>query len=173
MRLTEMQGALLLSQFARLPEQYERREQNAQFLDWELAQIPGITPQARDERVTGHAHHLYLMRYDAERFGGKDRGWFQKAMQAEGIPVSAGYTTPLYRMNAVLNERRKWAVLGREAGREVTCAASPEEEMCPVTERICGAEGLWMGQVTLLGDERDMGDIVTAAAKVQKAAARG
>src|SRR5688500_8213343 len=88
LRLTEMQGALLLSQFARLPEQYERRGQNAQFLDWELAQIPGITPPARDERVTGHAHHLYLMRYDAARFGGKARGWFLKAMQAEGIPAS-------------------------------------------------------------------------------------
>ena len=173
LRLTEMQGALLLSQFARLPEQYERREHNAQFLDWELAQVPGITPQARDERVTGHAHHLYVMRYDKERFGGKDRGWFLKAMQGEGIPASAGYTTPLYRMNAVINERRKWVELGRSAGKNVTCAASPDEEACPTTERICGEQGMWLGQTVLLGDERDMGDIVTAAAKVQKAASRG
>ena len=173
LRLTEMQGALLLSQFARLPEQYERRENNAQYLDWELAQVPGITPQARDERVTGHAHHLYVMRYDKARFGGKDRAWFLKAMQAEGIPASAGYTTPLYRMNAVINERRKWAEIGRAAGKDVTCAASPDEEACAVTERICGEQGMWFGQTVLLGDERDMGDIVTAAAKVQKAAARG
>jgi len=173
LRLTEIQGALLLAQLARLPEQYERREHNALFLDWELGQIPGLRPQARDERVTGHAHHLYMARYDASQFGGKDRAWFQKAMQAEGIPVSPGYTTPLYRMNAVINERRKWAELARAAGREVTCAATPEEEVCPVAERACGGEGVWLGQVTLLGDERDMVDIVTAAAKVQKAAARG
>ena len=33
LRLTEFQGALLLSQLERLPEQFERRERNARFLD--------------------------------------------------------------------------------------------------------------------------------------------
>ena len=173
LRMTEFQGALLLAQMERLDEQFERRERNARYLDRELAKVPGITPQARDERVTGHAHHLYVGRYDKSAFGGRDRAWFLKAMHAEGIPVSAGYTTPLYRMNAVIQERKKWADLAREAGRDVTCPASPEEEALPNTERACGEQGFWLGQTVLLAEEKDMADIVGAAAKVQRAAAHG
>jgi dTDP-4-amino-4,6-dideoxygalactose transaminase len=173
LRLTELQGALLLSQMERLEEQFERRERNARYLDRELAKVPGIMPQARDERVTGHAHHLYVFRYDKSAFGGRDREWFMKAMHAEGIPVSAGYTTPLYRMNAVIQERKKWADLARAAGREVTCPASPEEEALPNTERACGEQGVWLGQTVLLGEEKDMADIVEAAAKVQRATSQG
>lgn len=171
LRLTEFQAALLLAQFKRLPAQFERRERNARCLDRELARIPGIAPQARDERVTGHAHHLYCFRYDPAQWGGRDRAWFQRALRAEGIPVSPGYTTPLYRMNAIINERRKWADLARQAGREVTCPASTEDEALPVTERICGAQGNWFGQTLLLADESDMADVVTAVAKLRRAAA--
>ena len=118
LRLTEFQGALLLSQLERLPAQSDLRERNARYLDRELAAIPGITPQARDERVTGHAHHLYVLRFDGQAFGGHDRSWFLQALRAEGIPCSPGYTTPLYRMNAIVDERRKWAArLGPPAGR--------------------------------------------------------
>jgi dTDP-4-amino-4,6-dideoxygalactose transaminase len=173
LRLTEFQAALLLVGLERLPEQYERRERNARYLDEKLGEVPGIIPQARDERVTGHAHHLYLMRYDKTQFGGREREWFLKAMHAEGVPISAGYTTPLYRMNAVINERNKWAELAKAAGRGVAAPASPEEEACPVAERICGAEGAWMGQTVLLGEEGDMAEIVEAAAKIQSAASRG
>ncbi len=172
LRLAEFQGALLLSQLEKLPEQFERRERNARFLDRELAKVPGILPQAHDARVTGHAHHLYVFRYDQSAFGGRDRAWFVKAMHAEGIPVSPGYTTPLYRMNAVIEERRKWAELARAAGRKVTCPSSPEEEALPNAERACGEQGIWLGQTVLLGDERGMQDIVGAAAKVQRAAGR-
>ncbi len=171
--MTELQGALLLAGLERLPAQYDTRERNALYLDEHLGEVPGITPQARDERVTGHAHHLFLMRYDKTQFGGREREWFLKAMHAEGVPISAGYTTPLYRMNAVINERRKWAALAKAAGRDVSCPASPEAEACAVTERICGAEGAWMGQTVLLAEERDMADIVEAAAKIQQAASRG
>jgi dTDP-4-amino-4,6-dideoxygalactose transaminase len=169
LRMNEFQAALLLAQFERLPEQYERRERNALFLDRELSKIEGVYPQARDARVTGHAHHLYCFRYDPAAWGGRDRGWFHQALRAEGIPVSAGYTTPLYRMNAIVNERRKWAEMARQMGREVTCPASPDEEALPVTERICGAQGNWLGQSVLLGDEADMADIVTAFAKLRRA----
>ena len=39
----------------------------------------------RDERVTGHAHHLYCFRFDPAAWGGQTREWFRKAMAAEGI----------------------------------------------------------------------------------------
>jgi dTDP-4-amino-4,6-dideoxygalactose transaminase len=169
LRLTEFQGALLLSQFEKVPAEFEKREKSARYLDRELGEIPGLTPQARDERVTGHAHHLYVFSYDKTYFGGRERKWFLDAMAAEGIPCSAGYHTPLYRMNAVINERRKWAKIAQAAGRDVTCPASPDEEALPVAE-AAAAEGVWLGQTLLLGDESDMADVVAAARKVQRAA---
>ncbi|HEX2036730.1 MAG TPA: DegT/DnrJ/EryC1/StrS family aminotransferase [Chloroflexota bacterium] len=173
LRLTEFQGALLLSQMERLPQQFEHRERNARYLDLALAQVPGITPQARDERVTGHAHHLYLFRYDERAFGGRDRAWFLRALRAEGIPCSPGYTTPLYRMKAVIDERRKWAALAQAAGRAVDLPDSPDAEALPVTERACAGEGVWLTQSVLLGTEADMAQIVEAVAKVQRAASGG
>ncbi len=170
LRLTEFQGALLLTQLERLPAQYDVRDRNARWLDRELQGIPGITPQARDERVTGHAHHLYLFRYNRERFGGRDRDWFLRALRAEGIPCSPGYTTPLYRMKAIIDERRKWADLAGAVGRPVALPASPDDEALPVTERACAEEGVWLSQSTLLAGEGDMAQIVQAVAKVQRAA---
>jgi dTDP-4-amino-4,6-dideoxygalactose transaminase len=169
LRLTEFQAALLLAQFARLPEQFERREANARTLDRELGQIDGIHPQARDARVAAHAHHLYAFRYDPAAWGGRPRDWFLKALRAEGVPVSAGYTTPLYRMNAIVNERRKWADLARRAGIEVTCPTSPDDEALPVAERVCREQGAWLTQNLLLGEAADTADIVAAFAKLRRA----
>lgn len=136
------------SQLDRLPSQFDLREQNARVLDEGLATVRGFTPQARDERVTGHAHHLYVSRYDHTAFGGRPRAWFLSALRAEGIPCSPGYETPLHRMPAVLSERRKWAMLANECGRQVTCPDSPDEENLPVTDRAsreeeCGSVSLF------------------------------
>ena len=166
-RMTEIQGALLLSQLDRLPSQFDLREQNARVLDEGLATVRGFTPQARDERVTGHAHHLYVSRYDHTAFGGRPRAWFLSALRAEGIPCSPGYETPLHRMPAVLSERRKWAMLANECGRQVTCPDSPDEENLPVTDRASREEGVWFGQSVLLSDHRAMGQIIEAVSKIQ------
>jgi dTDP-4-amino-4,6-dideoxygalactose transaminase len=171
LRLTEFQAALLLAQFERFPAQFAARERNARFLDRELARIPGLAPQVRDDRVTGHAHHLYVVRYDKSHFGGREREWFLRAVRTEGIPCSPGYTTPLYRMRAVIDERRRWAEIARAAGGAVAVPATPDDESCPVTERACAGEGVWLTQATLLAGEADVAQIVEALAKVQRHAA--
>lgn len=99
---------------------------------------------------------------------GRDRAWYLEALRAEDIPCSAGYTTPLYGMNAVIDERRKWVDLARAAGRDVTCPDSPEDEALPVAEHACAREGLWLSQQVLLGDERDLQDAVDAVDAVAK-----
>lgn len=170
-RMTEIQGALLLSQLDRLPSQFDLREKNARILVEGLSTVRGFTPQARDERVTGHAYHLYVSRYDQTAFGGRPRAWFLSALRAEGIPCSPGYETPLHRMPAVLLERRKWAMLATECGRQVTCPESPEAEDLPVTDRASREEGVWFGQSVLLGDQCAMHHVVEAVAKIQAWAA--
>ncbi|MGB1717632.1 MAG: hypothetical protein ACPHO6_05725, partial [Candidatus Latescibacterota bacterium] len=38
---------------------------------------------------------------------------------------------------------------------------------CPVTERVCAEEAIWLTQNLLLGEESDITDIVTAIEKIQ------
>jgi len=161
-RMTEWQAAILLAQLNRAEEWAARRQANATYLAQRLSDIEGITPQRRDERVTEHAYHLFIFRYDAEGFGGLPRSQFLAALRAEGIPVAPGYT-PLYRANAVREGilRLRRFVEGREV--------AFQEPHCPVTERACTTEGAWLGQTVLLGTRQDMDDIVEAVAKVQRA----
>jgi dTDP-4-amino-4,6-dideoxygalactose transaminase len=63
LRMTEFQGALLLSQMARLEEQAARRDENAKYLTSLLKEIPGIVPARMYEGCTRNAYHLYMLRY--------------------------------------------------------------------------------------------------------------
>jgi dTDP-4-amino-4,6-dideoxygalactose transaminase len=95
-RLTEFQGALLLAQLTRLEEQAKTREQNAGYLTKMLREIPGITPAKMYEGCTRNAYHIYMLRYDANHFSGLARERFLKALRAEGIPCSSGYTPLIF-----------------------------------------------------------------------------
>jgi len=161
-RMTEWQAAILLAQLSRTEGLCTRREANALYLAQHMAEIPGVSPQYRDERVTEHAYHLFVLRYDSEAFGGLARDPFLAALRAEGIPVSAGYT-PLYKAGAI----RQGIVRLRRAieGREVEY----DEPDCPVTQRACTTEGAWFTQTMLLGTKDDVDDIAEAILKIQRA----
>jgi len=159
-RMTEWQGALLLSQMRRLEEQTRRRNENALYLAGQLAEIPGIRPLKRDERITCHAYHLFAFRYDAGQFGGKPRQQFLSALRAEGIPCSPGYT-PLYRENAFRPDRATHPFAGERDYASVRC---------PVAERASTEEAVWLAQTLLLGERADMDDIVAAIRKIHAAA---
>ena len=161
-RLSEFHGALLRAQLTRVPEQMAIREANARYLDTHLAAIPGITPQHRPPEVTGHAHHLYMLRYDQAAFSGNDRTAFIQALSAEGIPCSPGYDWPCHEQNAVKNSVRD---ILQKLGR----TDDPLDRPLPVTDRIAHEEGVWLPQNVLLADEKDMQQIVDAVAKVQRA----
>lgn len=157
-RMTEWQAAILLAQMTRLDEQTERRNENAQYLAAELARIPGIAPAGRDERVTRHAYHLFLLRYQASEFNGLSRDDFLAAMRAEGVPCSPGYT-PLYRNDAFRVDADTHPFAGRVGYREVRL---------PVVEQLCD-EAVWFSQSLLLGTQGDMDDVVAAVRKIQEA----
>lgn len=158
-RMTEFQAALLRVQLTRLPEQARRRWENGRYLNQELARIPGIRPMRIDDRVTMHAFHLYMFRFDGAQFGRMTRGEFISALSAEGVPCSAGYV-PLYR-NPVFHNASNFP------GREVDYART----RCPVAERICADEAVWLTQNLLLGSREDMDDIAEAVAKIRQATA--
>lgn len=161
-RMTEWQAAILLAQLGRLPEQTDRRTENARRLTSMLSAVPGVRTLPPDPRVTRHAYHLYAFRYRSEAFGGRSRDEFIRAMNAEGVPCGAGYV-PLYKETVF---QRKTAGIGSwcRAGRAIDYG----KVHCPVCEEVCG-DAVWLSQTMLLGDSTDMDDIAQAAAKVQQA----
>lgn len=160
-RLTEFQAAILLAQLTRLDAQMARREAGAAYLDRELVRIGGIRPQRRDPRVTAHAHHLYILRYDPSAFGGHARDEFLSALRAEGVPCSPGYV-PLHHAPSIKTEVAR---LCQRLGR----TDDPLDRPLPVAEHAGYSEGVWLGQRLLLAEEADLGDIPTAIVKIQKA----
>jgi dTDP-4-amino-4,6-dideoxygalactose transaminase len=159
-RLTEFQSALLRTQLKRLPEQTVRRADNAAYLTSLLKSIPGILLAYPDARITTHANHLFTFRVVHEYFGGKSHEEFLNALEAEGIPCSAGYV-PLYKEGLfarVAHRQGAWC----QAGRPIDY---PNLHL-PVCEQVC-RDTVWLQQYQLLGTHQDMDDIATAISKIQ------
>lgn len=95
--MTELQGVLLTVQLARRAAQIRRRQENAAYLNELLQEVSGVDPLPMAADPSFHVYHLYIMRYREEELEGVPRRLFIDALQAEGIPVSAGYPFPLYK----------------------------------------------------------------------------
>lgn len=164
-RMTEFQGAILRMQLRRLPAQIRRREQLAQYLSRQLKKLDGLRPLVQDPRTTRHGYHIYMFRYD-EKAIGIPRQTFLKALTAEGIPAFSGYTFPLYRNPMFLNKAfiNGAFPLGTKYHADLDYAAF--SKTCPVSERACRSEAVWLAQNLFLGTLRDMDDIAAAVAKV-------
>jgi dTDP-4-amino-4,6-dideoxygalactose transaminase len=173
-RLTEFQGAILLAQLSRLEEHAARRTASAQLLDSLLGEIDGIRPTALLESTTCHAYHLYMFRYDRRAFAGLPKQKFVQALQAEGIrDATTGYAAPLY-ANPMFVDKNflggGWPVDAWEHGRSLNYADFIER--CPVSERACDSEAIWLPQSYLLADSKAMQDVAQAVRKVQASAQR-
>ncbi|MFO1502158.1 MAG: DegT/DnrJ/EryC1/StrS family aminotransferase, partial [Verrucomicrobiota bacterium] len=157
-RLGEFQGAVLNAQLDRLEEQTNARNQNGQHLSTCLGQLPGVLPQKRGAECTRHSYHLFMLRLDEARFGAP-RAAVIRALQAEGIPCSAGYgfslpQQPMFRHKAFgpyLPERR--------------AAVDYNQVRCPNSDLLC-REAIWFEHRMLLGSRDDASDIYRAFSKV-------
>jgi perosamine synthetase len=168
LRMTEFQAALLLAQMTRLESQMRTRDENAAYLTKLLNEIPGITPAKMYEGCTRNAYHIYMMRYDKDRFAGLPRAAFMKALRAEGIPSSGGYSP----LNKEPFLTRAFGSPGfQRIYSKQELARLEERNRCPQNDRLC-QEALWFGQTMLLGPRRDMDQIVEAIRKIQTHASR-
>jgi perosamine synthetase len=163
LRMTEFQAAILLSQMARLEEQAALRDENGRYLTSLLKEIPGIIPARMYEGSTRNAYHLYLFRYEKERFAGLPRAAFLKALAAEGIGASSGYS-PLNKepfLEATLQSRGFRAIYSPER-----IARWKERNHCQRNDRLC-EEGAWFYQSVLLARRSDMEGIAEAMRRIQ------
>jgi dTDP-4-amino-4,6-dideoxygalactose transaminase len=162
LRMTEFQACLLLTQMSRLEEQSRVREENARYLTRQLEEIPGIAPARNYGGCTRNAYHLYMFRYDREQFAGASREQFLKALRAEGIPCSSGYT-PLNKqtfVEAALESKAYKTIYGPERLR-----AWKKNNHCPENDRLC-SEAVWFVQTMLLGKRSDMDQIAASIRKI-------
>lgn len=161
-RMPEVQGALLLGQLARLPEEVEIRQQAGRMLTQTLQEFPGIDPLPPDPRVTQRGYYFYVARYRRENMRGIHRDRFLEALRAEGVPCSAGYGMPLYHQPA----------FARTAVEPLYPPETPlpdyEALELPVAERFCAEEQITFPQTLLLGGEANARLILDAIEKVSE-----
>jgi len=171
LRLTEYQAAIGLGQLKRLAGETEKRNTNAAYLRGRISKIPGVIPYDLYDNVTKAAFHLFPFRYDKSGFKGLSRAAFIKAMEAEGIPCSEGYS-PLNKMPYLQQafESKNYKKMYTTA--ELDINAFNERNVCPLNDKLCDEEAIWFYQSMLLADKPDMDDIVNAIEKIHANADR-
>lgn len=148
---TELQAALALAQLERLEEQTQKRAEKAKILYSLLGDIEGIEPLVWQPYCTRHGHHLFLMRFDSEKFEGVRRAQFLAALNKEGVPSSSLYPMALYHQPLYQDDP------------SIPMRALP----CPVTEKLCN-EVIFVEQNLLLADTGPVERIAGAIRKLRE-----
>ena len=159
--LSEVQAALLLDGLARLEGENQTRARNARRLDAALGTLPGVTPVRCLPGQTLRSYYHYVVRVECRRFGWDDVGPVVARLGAElGFPVERVYRPltdhPLYRPAT----KRTTALSAA-----YRAAIDPARFHLPECERA-HAEVLSFHHRLLLGDHRDMDDVIRAFHKV-------
>lgn len=157
-RLTDLQGALLNTQFERLKEHVPRKMEAAAFLGQHLRRMGGLEPLPQDARVTRRGFYWFLMQYRAEAFGGVSRDAFRQAMAAEGVPLWQGYGRAIHEYPLF----REWQ------SRDGSGTHPYATTSCPVSERAAGQTMCTLAHQLLLCEHSALEGVVEAVAKVQQ-----
>lgn len=148
--ISEFQASVLLSQYEKLDAEMYLREKNAAYLSGRLKALEFISPCEYDPRITRHAYHLYVVRFDSEKLAkrGLDRKSFLQALISKGVDIADGYR-PLYTFPCVSTDYTKRVVGG-----------SIDTTPLPETELAAFKEAAWFYQSVLLSSREHMDYIV-------------
>jgi len=93
-RMTELEAAIGIVQLRKLDYSNTVRLENAEYLSYQLKDLPGI----RKPYVSNEVKHVYYNYCPAfiEEEVGISREKFIQAVRAEGVPLTTGYDEPLY-----------------------------------------------------------------------------
>ena len=162
LRMTEFQAAILLAQLGRLEKQTLKRQANAQILDRELRNVPGIQLLTPEPRMNRRSYHMYIFRVEEQTLGvSRDR--FLDTLIADGVPASKGWYQPLY-ANGVFRNANQGPANGISAplfGKGVDYT----KLHCPVCEQVC-RDAVWIPQNVLLADEDKIRLVAQAIQKI-------
>ncbi|HWB86444.1 MAG TPA: DegT/DnrJ/EryC1/StrS family aminotransferase [Bryobacteraceae bacterium] len=163
-KMSEFQGAILLSELDLLEEQINQRWENARYLDELLTGVPGFSPQKLFPQTTKSAHYLYCARYDSKYFHDLPRAKFLKAINAEGIPMGDAMDPVLHKepfVEEMLNSPYMTAVFSKER-----IDRYRKMIRCPAAEKLA-SEVVHLPGPVLLSGKSNMDAIAEAIRKVQ------
>jgi dTDP-4-amino-4,6-dideoxygalactose transaminase len=163
-RMNEFEAAVLLGQLVGVHERFQRRNENAAYLNSRLKGCSGVVPQKLYEGTRSGSFYLYALSYKKENFKGVNRARFLKAIDAEGVSLSPYIEHGLH--------KEPWAdnILKTTAYRKSFAPARlkqwRDELSCPVCDRVCTEMAMIWASGPLLGTRSDMDDIADAILKV-------
>ena len=169
-RITPFVATTLIGQMRRLEAQSKIRDENVAYLEKLLSEIKGVRPTKKYAGQTRRAYYEYQLIYEKEHFKNVPKIKFREAMAAEGIPLGNGIDSSLHKdpfIETYFNLRTFKKIFSKERLDKYR-----RENLCPVNEMIDKETGVSLGQRVFLGSKKDMEDIVTAIAKIQKNASK-
>ena len=156
-----------VNQLQRLDSETQLRETNASYLKQKLEGVSGLSTYVLYPNVTRAVFHLFPFRFHSEGFKGLSRDVFLKALRAEGIPCSSGYiplNDKLYIKDAFTSKNYRRMYQANELDFDNYVA----NNQCPITDKLCNEEAVWLSQSMLLGSQSDMDDIANAIMKIHE-----
>jgi len=167
-RMTEFQAAVMLAQLARSDELIARKEKALHYLTHQLVRVGGLYAPARDVRETRRGIYQFILNYKAEEFGGLHRDRFLEALAAEGVEMDGLFYPPMP-FNPLLAARSdEFPMLRERYGDGLQAPSTLRSFRFPVGMKFAHEEGCWLHYPYLLGEQKDLDDIVDAVAKVKK-----
>ncbi len=154
MRASEYVAAVLLHRLKNLEAQQKRRAVNFNLLRDYLGDVSCVTPLAIGPGVIRHGVHMFVLRYGPEECGGLNIEDFLRALQAEGIPVSRGYTATMAQQPALQRIADKHPEYLRQLPTPVSDEATKNMMFLPHN--------------LFLGSDADMKELAAAFVKVQR-----
>jgi 3-amino-5-hydroxybenzoate synthase len=158
-RLSEWQGAVLRAQLARFETQQKNRAANANYLNEEIAKIPGFKPQGRYKGCTDQGNYCYVVEVESQKLSGASRDQIRHALLAEGMSLTTAYP-PLHRLE-MFKDR---ASLAPRLRGKVTKIRYNKQKF-PVTDHLA-ENTLWFNTNVLMGDRSDAKSVLEAIGKI-------
>jgi dTDP-4-amino-4,6-dideoxygalactose transaminase len=160
-RLGELHCALLASQLGRFEAQRAEREQGARLFEQLVADVPGVSVNAIDARVTRWSFYRYLLRIDPEAFAGAGCQAVADALEAEGVPAEIQYPA-MSRYDLFQPSLSRLPVCVEFADR-----LDPARMSFPVAESAAEREAVYFNENIFRAGREGVQDAVDAIAKVQ------
>jgi perosamine synthetase len=109
-----------------------------------------------------------MLRYDSAAWDGLPRERFLEALNAEGVPATAGYSFPSFDnpifQRLDLKSSRSVYMCGRTSSIDYGDFA----RKCPNAIRACREEAIWLMHHLFLGDKSDVDTLVEAILKIKQ-----
>lgn len=154
LRASEYVAAVLLHRLQRLEGQQTTRAANFSLLRQYLEEVSCVSPLGVGRGVVRHGVHMFVMRYKSENCGGLSIEDFIRAIQAEGIPISRGYTATMAQQPALQRIAEKHPNYFR---------------LLPTPVSDAGVKNmLFLPHNLFLGSAADMQELAAAFVKVQR-----